>query len=137
MFNKIYISRLNDKTLVEPILVSGKYIGIKSLTVYDFIVCAKIYNELVKADVFVGLAEKFYYAICEQACVVSLCSYDSEGEKLFSGAMQVLENLTPRELQTIYNEYIKLQNKIDHRDKISRKILEGSRYIFRKESLNL
>lgn len=137
MFNKIYISRLNDKTLVEPILVSGKYIGIKSLTVYDFIVCAKIYNELVKADVFVGFAEKFYYAICEQACVVSLCSYDSEGKKLFSGAMQVLENLTPRELQTIYNEYVKLQKKIDRRDKISREILEKSRYIFRKESLNL
>lgn len=137
MFNSICISRWSGKAPTEPILSSGKYVGIKSLTVYDFIICTKMYNELVKSDVFVGLSPKFYYAICEQACVVSLCSYDSTGQKMFSGAMQVLENLTPRELQTIYNEYIKLQEKMDRRDKISREILEKSKRIFKKGSSKL
>ena len=124
MFSKTYIARSNNN-LTEPIIVSGQYVGIKLLSVYDFILCIKMYNQLMKNNIFSGLDGKIYSTICEQACIASLCTYNSKGERIFSEAMATLQNLTPYELQKIYSEYRKLQNHIIRQDNISCKIIDS------------
>lgn len=127
MFSKTYISCPEKEGFTEPIIVSGNYVGIRLLSVYDFVICIKMYNELMKNRIFNGIDGKIYSSICEQACIASLCTYDSNGKKIFSEAMHALKNLTPYELSLIYTEYGKLQDKIAHRDKISKKILEKAK----------
>lgn len=131
MLSKTYTARSNNK-LTEPIIVSGSYVGIRPLTVYDFIMCIKMYNQLMKNNIFSGLDGEIYSTICEQACIVSLCAYNSNGERIFSDALATLKALTPYELQRIYFEYNKLQDKIIKQDKISYKIVDSVKNYHKK-----
>ena len=123
MLSKTFIAYSKKNKLIEPIIVSGQYVGIKLLSVYDFILCIKMYNRLMKDNVFSGLEGDVYSTICEQACIASLCTYNSDGQRLFSEPLSTLQTLTPYELQKIYCEYNKLQDAVVNRDKISCKIL--------------
>lgn len=124
MLSKTYISNSQKNKLFEPIIVSGQYIGIRLLSVYDFILCIKMYNRLMKHNVFNGLEGDIYATICEQACIASLCTYNSDGKRVFSEPLNALQTLTPYELQRIYGEYNKLQETVVHKDKLSCKILD-------------
>ena len=135
MLSKTCINRPRNDKLTEPIIVSGKYIGIRLLSVYDFIMCIKMYNELMKNNVFSGLDGEIYSTICEQACVVSLCTYNSNGERVFSEAISTLRTLTPYELQRIYFEYNKLQDNIIKQDKLSYKIVDSVKNYHKKHMM--
>ena len=126
------IARSKNNKLTEPIIVSGKYVGIRMLTVYDFIICIKMYDQLIKNTVFSGLDEEIYATICEQACIASLCAYNASGERFFSEALTALKTLTPYELQRIYLEYNRLQDSIIKQDKISCKIVDSVKTYHRK-----
>ena len=132
MLSKTYISRSQKNKFIEPIVVSGQYIGIKLLSVYDFILCIKMYNRLMKHNLFSGLEGDIYATICEQACIASLCTYDSEGKRMFSEPMATLQTLTPYELQKIYCEYNKLQDNIVSKDEISCKIIDDVKKCHKK-----
>ena len=43
VFNKNQKQNIEKSKHVEPIIVSGKYFGIKLLSAYDFMLCTKIY----------------------------------------------------------------------------------------------
>ena len=132
MLSKTIVHSKNNQ-LTEPIIVSGKYIGIRLLSIYDFMMCIKMYNELMKNKIFSGLDGEIYAKICEQACIVSLCTYDSSGERVFSGAIGTLKSLTPYELQRIYFEYNKLQDNIIKQDKLSYKIVDSVKNYHKKQ----
>ncbi len=132
MLSKTYIARSKNNKPTEPIIVSGKYVGIKLLSIYDFIMCIKMYNQLMKSNIFSGLDGEIYSTICEQACIASLCTYNSNGERFFSEALNALKTLTPYELQRIYLEYNKLQNHIIEQDKISCKIVDSVKTYHKK-----
>ncbi len=132
MLSKTHTIRSKTGKLTEPIIVSGNYVGIRPLTVYDFIICIKMYNELMKNNIFGGLDGEIYSTICEQACIVSLCTYNSSGERIFPEALSTLKTLTPYELQRIYFEYSKLQDNIIKRDKISCKIVDNVKNYHKK-----
>lgn len=132
MLSKTHTIRSKTVKLTEPIIVSGNYIGIRPLSVYDFIVCIKMYDRLIKDNIFSGLDAEVYSKICEQACIVSLCTYNSSGERIFAEALSALQTLTPYELQRIYSEYNKLQDNIIKQDKISCKIVDSVKNYHKK-----
>lgn len=126
------IARSKNSKMIEPIIVSGQYVGIRLLSIYDFIVCIKMYDQLIKNNIFSGLDAEIYSKICEQACIVSLCTYNSNGERIFSEALSTLKTLTPYELQRIYFEYNRLQDNIIKQDKISYKIVDSVKSYHKK-----
>ena len=132
MLSKTYIARSEKNKLTEPIIVSGQYVGIRLLSIYDFIMCIKMYNQLMKNSIFSGLDGEIYSTICEQACIASLCTYNSNGERIFSEAISTLKALTPYELQRIYFEYNRLQDNIIKQDKISCKIVDSVKTYHKK-----
>ncbi|MDO4199299.1 MAG: hypothetical protein Q4D57_00835 [Clostridia bacterium] len=132
MLSKAYIARSEKNNFTEPIIVSGKYVGIRLLSIYDFIVCIRMYNQLIKNNIFSGLDGEIYSTICEQACIAALCTYNSNGERLFSEALSTLKTLTPYELQRIYLEYNKLQDNIIKQDKMSCKIVDSVKHYHKK-----
>ena len=134
MLSKTYISHSQKNKLFEPTIVSGQYISIKLLSVYDFILCIKMYNQLMKHNIFNGIEADIYATICEQACIVSLCTYNSEGKRIFSEPLNTLQTLTPYELQRIYNEYNKLQDAVVKKDQLSYKILDDVKKCHKKTS---
>ncbi len=118
--NKIF----KKSSLTEPIIVSGKYFGIKLLSAYDFMLCSKMLDRLTAYLLFEGFDKTLSYRIAEKACVVAMCLYDSENCKIFRNGLEVLKNLTPDEIKLIYTEYVKLIKKIIKRDKVARDIFE-------------
>ncbi len=111
--------------LTEPVIVSGKCFGIKLLSIYDFMLCTKMLQELTEELMSQAFDKKLCLNICEKACLVAMCLYDSKGQKIFKDGFSVLKSLTPDELYFLYQEYIKLQKKILKRDKITYSILEN------------
>jgi len=126
------IARSKNIKLTEPIIVSGQYVGIRLLSIYDFIVCIKMYDQLIKNNIFSGLDAEVYSKICEQACIASLCTYNSGGEKIFHDALGALKTLTPYELQRIYFEYNRLQDNIIKQDKMSCRIVDSVKEYHKK-----
>lgn len=127
------IKALGRTELIEPVIVSGKCFGIKLLSVYDFMLCTKMLKELVENFALQGFDKKLCLNICERACVISMCLYDSKSQKIFKNGYSVLKSLTPDELHFLYREYVKLQNKILRRDKITYNILESvKKYRYKK-----
>ncbi len=120
--NKEYVGRAHLK---EPIIIAGKYFGIKILSAYEFIQCSKMIKELTEKITSEGLEKSISENICEQACLVSMCLYNFQNQKVFENGLEVLKNLTPKELYFLYREYEKLLNKIIQKDKITYKILES------------
>lgn len=94
--------------------------------------CIKMYNQLMKNSIFSGLDGEIYSTICEQACIASLCTYNSNGERIFSEAISTLKALTPYELQRIYFEYNRLQDNVIKQDKISCKIVDSVKTYHKK-----
>ena len=113
--------------LIEPVIASGKSLGIKLLSVYDFLRCEVIYRNLVNKLTEQGMDKKLCQNVCEKACLVSMCLYNSKGERIFSDGLSAIRGLTPEELQRIYDEYRKLNKKIVNFDKISYTILDKVR----------
>lgn len=126
------IARSKNCKMTEPIIVSGQYAGIRLLSIYDFIVCIKMYDQLIKNNIFSGLDAEVYSTICEQACITALCTYNSSGERIFPDALSTLKALTPYELQRIYCEYNKLQDNIIKQDKMSYRIVESVKEYHKK-----
>lgn len=124
-------------SLTEPIIVSGKYFGIKLLSAYDFMLCSKMVDKLTAYLLFEGFDKTLSYGISEKACVVAMCLYDSENSKIFKNGLEVLKNLTPDEIKFVYTEYVKLIKKIIKRDKIARGILENIKKQTSKRHKNL
>lgn len=113
--------------LIEPVIASGKSLGIKLLSVYDFLRCEVIYRNLVGKLTDQGMDRKLCENVCEKACLVAMCLYNSKGERIFSDGLSALRGLTPEELHRIYDEYKKLNKKIINFDKISYEILDKVR----------
>ncbi len=109
---------------MEPVIVSGKTFGIKLLSAYDFILFIKKFNSLKKFLKLQRLNSKICKNISEKASLISLCLYKSENEKLFPDAITVLKTLTFYEIRYIYNEYVKLYNRVTCNDKKINSILE-------------
>ena len=135
MSNNMKDKVLGRVNLIEPVIVSGKCFGIKLLSVYDFMLCTKMLEELTQEFMLQGFDEKFCSNICEKACVVARCVYDLKGQKIFKNGFSALKGLTPDELQILYKEYVKLQKKILRRDKITYNILECVKKYRYKKSL--
>ncbi len=113
--------------LTEPIIISGKYFGIKLLSTYEFMQCLKmktaLLNELLDKDFDKNICSK----ICECACLVSMCLYTSKNNRIFKTALEALQNLTPEELKFVYKEYSKLLNKVITKDKTTQSIVEKAK----------
>ncbi len=123
--------------LIEPVIVSGKCFGIKLLSVYDFMICTKMLRELTEELTPQGFEKKLCLNICERACIIAMCLYDSKRQKIFKDGFSVLKSLTPDELHFLYREYVKLQKKILKRDKITYNILESvKKYKYKKSIEN-
>lgn len=131
--NKMLIGR---KRFTEPLIISGKYFGIKLLSVYEFMNCLKMKKTLENEMVNQGFDKHICEKICEYACLISMCLYDSQNNRVFENGLDVLKNITPEELKFIYEEYVKLLNKIMEKDNITRTIIEkAKRYYCEKENI--
>ncbi|MBR0423181.1 MAG: hypothetical protein IJJ04_00850 [Clostridia bacterium] len=124
MLEHEYLNPVGRANLLEPIIVSGKYFNIKLLSAYDFMLCTKMLDELTKMFINQNFEKKLSNNICQYACLVSLCLYNSKKQKVFNSPIDALKNLTPSEIFLIYSEYKKLLKKIYNKDKISYSILE-------------
>lgn len=111
----------------EPVIISGRCFGLKPMSVYDFMICNKMLDKLYDDLTSQGLTESFFYNICEQACVISMCLRDIKNNKVFENGLEVLKGLTPNELKFLYGEYSKLLNKISDRDSDTDKILNHAK----------
>lgn len=132
--------KTNDATLeitrfVEPIVLSGKSFGIKLLSVYEFLKCELACRNLIDKLVAQGYEKKICEEVCERACIVSLCFYDKNNERVFNDGLSVLMRLTPEELQNIYIEYNKLTNKIIRFNKNSSKKIDYIKKNYAKNKL--
>lgn len=104
------IEKLDFRTsFKEPITLSGKVLGIKLLSTYDFIILRRRYNRLLK-NTFHGCHNKLYRSIAEKASLVSMCLYTGKDKRVFDNTISVLKSLTPYELGFIYKQYVKLEN---------------------------
>ncbi len=107
----------------EPIIVSGKYFGIKPLSAYDFMLCTKMIEKLMENLISQGFEEKISKNISEKACVVAMCLHGSDSKKVFNDGLEALKGLAPYELKNIYDEYVKLTKKFLKRDETLSNIL--------------
>ncbi len=118
----------------EPIILSGKYFGIKLLSVYEFMQCLKMKNTLTKEMISNGFDEYISRKVCEYACLVSMCLYNSQNSRVFASGKDALKHLTPEELKFIYEEYNRLLRKVIKKDNITHSILEkAKKYYYKKE----
>ena len=124
MFESEFLNPIGRTNLLEPIIVSGKYFNIKLLSAYDFMLCTKMLDEFTQILISQNFEKNLSNNICQYACLVSMCLYNSKKQKVFDSPMDALKNLTPSEIFLIYSEYQKLLKKIYNKDKISYNILE-------------
>ena len=124
MFESEFLNPVGRANLLEPIIVSGKYFNIKLLSAYDFMLCTKIFKKFTQMLINQDFEKELSSNICQCACLVSMCLYNSKRQKVFGSPRDALKNLTPDEIFLIYSEYKKLLKKIYNKDKISYGILE-------------
>ena len=111
--------------LIEPIMVCGKSFGIKLLSSYDFLRCEVMYKNLVDKLTSQGFNKELCKQISEHACVVSMCFYSANKERVFMDGFSALSGLTPTELKKVYNEYLFLHNKVVKFDEMTSGILKN------------
>lgn len=111
--------------LIEPVMISGRSFGIKLLSSYDFLRCEVMYKNLVTKLISQGFDKELCQRISEYACIVSMCFYNSDQERIFMDGFSALRGLTPEELKKIYDEYLFLYNKTVKFDKITSGILKN------------
>ena len=135
VFNKNQKQNIEKSKHVEPIIVSGKYFGIKLLSAYDFILCTKIYAKTYQKLISENFDKNLSENISQYACIVSQCLCDFHGEKIFETPISAMKQLTPYELRAICKEYQKLQKNIVQLDKSSNKIINKikNNYAAKKE----
>lgn len=109
----------------EPIILSGKIFGIKLLSVYDFILMMKNYNNLLRKILLKNFSIKLCRNIAEKACLVSMCLYTYENKRVFNTALDVLKNLTSLELNLVYRKYIKLEKQTRNYENKNQNIFEN------------
>lgn len=128
MSNEVYSNSGNTikgKTLrLEPIIMSGKSFGIKLLSVYEFLKCDLACRNLVDRLTGQGFDGDLCKEICEQACIISLCLYNKESERVFTDGLSVIMNLTPEELKNVYSQYENLTKKTTRFNKSSLKKID-------------
>ncbi len=138
-YNHREFSKINNQftgiiNLTEPIIVAGKYFGIRLLSTYEFMKCIKMRDNLVEEIINEGFDKQFCKKIWEYACFVSMCLYNSKNNHVFENGMEALKHLTPEELSYIYEEYLKLLNKVTRKDNITHNIVEkAKKYYYQKE----
>jgi hypothetical protein len=120
--------------LIEPIMVSGKSFGIKLLSVYDFLRCEIMYKNLADKLISQGFDKKLCQQVSEHACVVSMCFYSSDKQRVFPDGFSALSGLTPEELKKIYNEYLFLHNKIIKFDETASEILQSIKDQYKRDT---
>ena len=111
--------------LIEPVIVCGKSFGIKLLSAYDFLRCEVMYKNLVSKLTSQGFDKELCKQISEYACVVSMCFYSADKERVFMDGFSALCGLTPTELKKIYTEYLFLYNRIIKFDETTSGILKN------------
>lgn len=127
MFGESTNQFLGGVGMIEPIIASGKSLGIKLLSVYDFLRCEVMYRNLVIKLMEQNMDKKTCERVCEEACVVSMCLYNKNNERVFPDGLSVLMGMTPDELQKVYNEYTKLNKKVIRFNTLNSEILESVR----------
>ena len=115
---------LENVNFTEPIINSGKSYGIKLLSVYDFMRCEIACKNLINKLVEQGMDKKLCEIICERACIVAMCLYDINNERMFYDGLSVLRGLTPHELKKVYHEYKLLNKKVLHLAKLTSSIVD-------------
>ena len=138
MSNKVYINSANadnQKSIqLEPIVMSGRSFGIKLLSVYEFLKCDLACRNLVDKLTNQGFDANLCKKICEQACIISLCLYNKENERVFMDGLSVIMTLTPEELKSTYSQYENLAKKAA---KFNKSSLEKIDYIKKNYIKNL
>lgn len=119
---------------LEPIMLSGKSFGVKLLSVYEFLKCDLACRNLVEKLTGQGFDRSLLKEVCERACIISLCLYTRNSERVFTDGLSVLMNLTPEELKTAYSQYRSLTIKTA---KFNRASLEKIDYIKKKYIKNI
>ena len=106
------LNDLNKATvgLIEPITISGKSFGIKLLSVYEFLKCDLACRNLVDKLTSQGFDRELCMQTGERACIISLCLYNKNNERVFRDGLSALMGLTPEELNSVYIRYLKLTN---------------------------
>ena len=132
MIGKVYNDYDNIKekpVILEPIILSGKSFGVKLLSVYEFLKCDLACRNLVEKLTGQGFERGLLKEVCERACVISLCLYTKNSERVFTDGLSVLMSLTPEELKTAYTQYKNLTIKTA---KFNKSSLERIDYIKKK-----
>lgn len=109
----------------EPIILSGKIFGIKLLSIYDFILMMKKYDNILRKILRKNLSIKLCKSIAEKASLVSMCLYTYKDKRVFDTPLDVLKNLTSLELNLVYREYVKLEKQTRNYENKSQNIFEN------------
>ena len=109
MFNNEIKNNFKTK-FKEPIIISGKILGIKLLSTYETILYERKYRRILKYIKYKNYNYSIYKKYLKQACLVSICLYTFKNKPVFSSVLNVLKSLTPYELDFIYNQYIKIRS---------------------------
>lgn len=89
----------------EPILLSGKILGLKLLSAYETI----ILERNCKAMLEISNVFKKNKKLVKKAGLVSMCLCTASGERLFPNAVSVLKNLTCQEINYVFKQYSKIK----------------------------
>lgn len=89
----------------EPILLSGKILGLKLLSAYETIILEKNHNALLEISNIFRKNKK----LIKKAGLISMCLCTASGEKLFPSALSVLKNLTCHEINYVFKQYNKIK----------------------------
>ena len=89
----------------EPILLSGKILGLKLLSAYEIIIFEKNYKAMLEiSNVF-----KKNKKLIRKAGLISMCLCTASGERLFPNTVSVLKNLTCQEINYVFKQYGKIK----------------------------
>lgn len=110
--------------LREPILISGKNLSIRLLSVYEALMCEAMWKNLVDNLINDGADKELSGSVSENACLASMCLYDGQDKRVFSSGLEALQKLTPDELLEVSFEYSKLRKKFLSFDSVTENILE-------------
>lgn len=132
MFNSI-----KKNCFKEPIIISGKILGIRLLSAYETILCQRKYLEILNYleknnDIYVCCKK-----LLKKSCLISMFLCDSNNNCVFTDALEVLKSLTTYEINCIYSQYLKVINNYNEYTKRNCLILEnikkhGSQQILQK-----
>lgn len=89
----------------EPILLSGKILGLKLLSAYEIIILERNYKAMLEIS---NLFKK-NKTLLRKAGLISMCLCTASGESLFPNAVSVLKNLTCNEINYVFKQYNKIK----------------------------